>query len=175
MFIAFNQMIEEQINIDTWERLLDEVNPASGGIYVSVEDFPDEELFALVEKLSELSGQSVPVLVESFGCYLFKFLTEKYPVFTDNEDNFFDFLKSIDSVIHKEVQKLYENPNLPKLDHEQISDNTLMMYYTSPRKLCLLAEGLIRGAALHYGVDYQLQHETCMHKGDKFCTFRITI
>ena len=175
VFIAFNQMIEEQAGVETWEKLLDEVNPESGGIYTSIEDFPDEELFSLVAKLSEISGEPVSVLVESFGYFLFSFLNEKYPVFTQSESNFLSFLESIDGVIHKEVKKLYENANLPTLDYEKIDNNTLIMRYQSPRKLCLLAEGLIRGAAKHYGVEYTLDHETCLHKDDSCCTFRIKI
>lgn len=175
VFIAFNQMIESQAGIDVWERLLDEVDPDSGGIYTSVEDFPDEELFALVTKLSEISGKPVPDLVESFGCYLFSFLNEKYPVFTESEPNFIGFLKSIDGVIHKEVRKLYENANLPTLDYKEETESSIVMRYRSPRKLCVLAEGLIRGAAVYYDVKYSLDHETCLHKGDDCCTFRIAL
>ncbi|ODS23397.1 hypothetical protein AB835_08915 [Candidatus Endobugula sertula] len=175
VFIAFNQMIEEQVGVAVWEQLLDEVNPESGGVYTSVEDFPDEELFALVGKLSEIANQPIETLVESFGFYLFDFLNQKYPIFSESESDFFSFLKSIDSVIHKEVRKLYNNANLPELDCEQKSENILIMRYQSPRKLCLLAEGLVRGAAKHYQVEYSLDHKTCLHKGDSCCTFNVQI
>ncbi|MGH1486854.1 MAG: heme NO-binding domain-containing protein [Cellvibrionaceae bacterium] len=175
VFIAFNQMVEEQVGVDVWERLLDEVNPASGGIYISIEDFPDEELFALVGKLSEISGQPVPVLVESFGCFLFDFLNNKYPLFSESEKDFFSFLESIDGVIHKEVRKLYDNANLPELECDRESNSIMVMRYRSPRKLCTLAEGLIRGAAKYYSVEYSLDHLTCQHKDDQCCTFRIEL
>jgi len=78
-------------------------------------------------------------------------------------------------VIHKEVRKLYNSPNLPTLDCEDIDEKTLLVKYYSPRKLCLLAEGLIRGAAQHYQTEYSLNHETCMHKGADQCLLRLSI
>jgi hypothetical protein len=76
----------------------------------------------------------------------------------NEQPEFLEFLKSIEDVIHKEVKKLYHNPNLPTLDWEQEDDRSLDLYYRSPRKLCGLAEGLIRGAAQRYEVEYNLTH-----------------
>ena len=175
VFIAFNQMVEEQIGIDVWERMLAEVAPPSGGIYTSVEAYEDEELFNLVGKLSEITGHPIPTLVEQFGAYLFSALNSKYPVFSEQQPDFFSFIKSIDGVIHKEVRKLYQHPNLPSLECEQTDDDTLLVTYRSPRKLCILAEGLIRGAALHYQTDYNLEHPTCMLHGSDHCLLKLSI
>ena len=175
VFIALNQMVEEQIGLDSWESLLSTVKPASQGIYISVEDYPDEELFSLVTTLSEFANIPMETLVESFGSYLFDVLNSKYPIFSQQQATFFEFLESIDGVIHKEVKKLYESANLPTLDCERIDDYTMKMVYTSPRKLCLLAEGLIRGAARYYQVEYQLTHPVCMHKGSDHCELYITV
>ena len=166
-------MIEDKVSLEMWERLIDETNPHSQGIYTSVEDFPDEELFAFVTKLSEITGQPMADLIESFGHYLFAFLNQKYPMFSQQQTDFFEFLKSIDAVIHKEVKKLYDNALLPEIECEVQSATHLVMKYRSSRQLCLLAEGLIRGAANHYKVQYTLAHQTCQHRGDPHCTFEI--
>ena len=101
-------------------------------------------------------------------------LNGKYPMFSAQQDDFFDFIESIDGVIHKEVRKLYDSPSLPSLSCEREGNNILHVIYQSPRKLCFLAEGLIRGAAKHYGVEYQLTHDVCMHKGSDHCLLTIT-
>lgn len=175
VFIALNQMIEEQAGMEAWESLLTAVNPGSQGIYTSVEDYPDEELFSLVTGLSQALDTPIEVLVESFGSYLFDVLNNKYPMFSEQQSHFFDFLESIDGVIHKEVRKLYESANLPTLNCKRLDDKHMEMIYHSPRKLCLLAEGLIRGAARYYQVDYQLEHDVCMHKGSDHCRFNISL
>jgi len=86
-----------------------------------------------------------------------------------------EFLKSIESVIHKEVRKLYQNPNLPGIEREQPAEGTLILYYHSPRKLCHLADGLIMGAAEHYKAEINMFQNTCIHDGAQRCTFLIKV
>ena len=174
VFIAFNEMVEGDLGLATWETLLREVQPTSQGVYTSVEDYPDEELFALVETLAEVTQKPAAELIRYFGRHLFDALATKYPMLIENEEDFFRFLMGIDDVIHKEVRKLYDNPNLPDLRYDPPEGDTLTLYYRSPRKLCILAEGLIAGAAQHYGVDYDLSHGPCMHSGAEECRFLIT-
>lgn len=175
VFIAFNELVEEKMGIEVWEKLLAATNPVSGGVYISVEEYDDAELFDMVGKLSEISKVPVEVLVKTFGEYLFGILAVKYPMFVEEEKEFFGFLKGIEDTIHKEVRKLYENPNLPTMHWKQEQENTLDLYYKSPRKLCILAEGLIEGAAQYYKVGYTLDHAQCQHKGSDECLFRITL
>ena len=175
VFTAFNDMVEQKIGLEMWEDLLAAVNPDSGGVYTSVEDFPDQELLDMVQALSDKTGQSVEELIAAFGQYLFHVLAFKHSVFTDSKSNLMDFLKSIESVIHKEVRKLYENPNLPSIEWEQADANELVLHYHSPRKLCHLASGLIRGASEHYKTDIELTESQCMHEGAEKCTFIVRL
>jgi len=172
---TFNDMIEQEVGIDVWEQILESVKPASGGVYTSVEDFPDEELFSMVTELSRITGTPPMELVNAFGQYLFHVLAVKHSVFIDESPDFLEFLKSVEDVIHKEVKKLYPNSNLPSLKWEQSDERSLTLFYRSPRKLCFLADGLIRGAAKQYGVKYSIDHATCMHDGDEHCRFDIQL
>jgi len=158
-----------------WESILDSVQPDSGGIYTSVEDFPDSELFEMIKSLAEHTNTPANDLVKEFGLYLFHTLAAKHQIFVDAEPDFFAFLKSIDNVIHKEVEKLYPNPNLPNIDWEQPDSQTLKLFYRSPRKLCHLASGLIRGAASQYNVEFTMSHDPCMHNDSDHCCFEIKI
>ena len=175
VFTTFNEMVENEIGIDMWEAILESVNPESQGIYTSVEDFPDEELLAMVSELSERTDTPITDLLKAFGLHLFHALNLKHGIFVNEQPEFLEFLKSIEDVIHKEVKKLYPNPNLPTLDWEQEDDRSLDLYYRSPRKLCGLAEGLIRGAAQRYEVEYNLTHSPCMHEGSDHCCFSIKL
>jgi predicted hydrocarbon binding protein len=173
IYTTFNDMVENRIGIACWESLLDKVKPASGGIYTSVEDFPDEELVAMLGHLSASTGTPVDELLTSFGQYLFHALVMKHPVFVTDKTDLFEFLKSIDGVIHKEVEKLYQNANLPVIDCEQSAPDMLLLHYRSPRKLCHLADGLIRGAAKQFNTEVLIAHDVCMHDGNDHCEFRI--
>ena len=175
VFTTFNDMVEEKVGIDVWERILETVNPDSEGIYNAVEDFPDEEFLEMVGELSDITGTPAIELVRAFGLFLFHTLAVKHSVFINDKPDFIEFLKSIEDVIHKEVRKLYPNPNLPSLEWQQPAENALTLFYKSPRKLCHLAEGLIKGAAEQYGVEYTMQHDICMHDGSDHCRFDISV
>lgn len=175
IFTTFNDMVEEKVGIDVWERILETVNPDSEGIYNAVEDFPDEEFLGMLGELSNITGTPAIELVRSFGLFLFHALAVKHSVFIEDRPDFIEFLKSIEDVIHKEVRKLYPNPNLPSLEWQQPAKNALTLFYKSPRKLCHLAEGLIKGAAKQYDVKYTLQHDICMHDGSDHCRFDISV
>ncbi|WP_086933699.1 heme NO-binding domain-containing protein [Agarilytica rhodophyticola] len=174
VFIAINDMVEDKFGIETWESILNEVNPKNGGIYTSTEDYPDEEVVSFVIAISKALSVDTTEVTRSFGTFLFGELNRKYDIFTKLTDNLFDFLCSIENVIHKEVRKLYENPSLPSLDCQKINDSELLVKYSSPRKLCYLAEGLILGASEFYNEDITLKHESCVHSGDDVCRLRVT-
>jgi len=48
------------------------------------------------------------------------------------------------------------------------------MVYTSPRRLCALAEGLIAGAAGHFSERVAVAQPECMRRGDARCVFRVS-
>lgn len=171
VFIALNELVETQHGIDAWELLLSKVQPECGGIYVSTEDYPDSDIQKFVFEISTLLNVPGTAVTKLFGRYLFDELNGKFPMFTQASSGLFQFLDSIENVIHKEVRKLYENPSLPRLDCEYNDNDTLTIEYRSPRKLCYLAEGLIQGASEFYNTEISLEHVGCMHNGEDHCTF----
>lgn len=173
VFIALNEMIEANYGLAVWEELLDKVNPESNGIYTSTENYPDEEIVNFVLAISDKVNLPSTEVTKIFGRYLFDELNSKYPLFTNLTSSLFEFLNSIENVIHKEVRKLHENPSLPTLDCEIENKNTLLLKYHSPRKLCFLAEGLIQGAADFYDEKIVLSHDQCMHEGHENCILRV--
>jgi len=167
IFNVLEEMVIEQCGMEIWNDILETQQIA--GIYTAGDSYPDEELFGLVTCISDKTQIPVETLISAFGEFLFTRLAERYPIFIEAEATLKGFLKSVDDVIHMEVRKLYENPNLPEFECEELTANELKMRYRSPRKLCILAEGLIRGAAKHYNTEIELDHPVCMHKGSAHC------
>lgn len=171
IFIALNEMIEEQQGLDTWFKIIDQANVE--GIYTSTENYSEEELFKIVGVICELLKADLPDILKAFGEYLFHFLHKAYPMFADQKPDFFDFIKSIDGVIHVEVHKLDEHAQTPKITVNQLSAHQAILEYYSPRKLCYLAEGLLLGSAQHYGIHIQTAQTRCMHDGAESCLIQL--
>ena len=175
VFIALNDMVEEAYGIKVWEEVLAQAKPESEGVYASAGSYKDEEIIALLVAFADVTDIDINEITRSFGNYLFKGLNSKFPIFANMYDNFFDFLCSIEGVIHKEVEKLYPNASLPKIQCVRATERHIQMLYSSPRKMCFLAEGLISGAAEHFKVHATINQSKCCHRNDDFCVIDIEL
>ncbi|MEM7002106.1 MAG: heme NO-binding domain-containing protein [Pseudomonadota bacterium] len=171
VFNLLNEMVEEGFGLAAWDTILERAG--TEGIYVATDTYADEELVALVGAASELTGIPALELTRSFGEFMIPRFVESYNVFFANHDNLRDFLLTVDQVVHVEVRKLYPEAALPEFQYDADDGGSLTLHYRSPRKLCALAEGLIHGAAAHFGADYQLTHDVCMHNGADHCRLHL--
>lgn len=171
VFNILEEMVLEKGGMEAWNEILAQSSDASG-IYTSAVSYPDSELFALVGGVAEYLDLPVQEVVKGFGEYMFGKLSRRYPMFMEDCPDLFTFLESIDGVIHVEVNKLYENPSLPRIQCTR-ADGKLIMNYRSERKLCMLAEGLTFGAAKYYGTPITITHSQCMHDGADHCVLEV--
>lgn len=174
VFNALNTLVEEKFGLRLWDSVLKQVNPPNGGAYSGVQTYPDEQLFALVQALSEQTQTPVNSLIRVFGHYLFGVLIQRYPHFREEGQSLKDFLKSVEAAIHIEVKKLFPDSLTPRFDYEDPSPDKLVMIYSSPRQLCALAEGLFEGASSHFNEPLTVVQSHCTHKGDEDCRFELT-
>lgn len=174
--VIFNylaEMTEEVFGLEAWDTILQKTGRS--GIYVATDSYSTEELMDLVGAAHEISGIPVDDLVRKFGEYMFPRFQKENPQFFSDDMTLKSFLLTVDRIIHVEVLKLHPGANLPSFEYKDESDNELTMYYTSPRKLCYVAEGLIAGAAAHFKTEYTLDHPDCMHDGAKACKLHLTM
>ena len=174
--IVFNllaEMVEDKFGLEVWDALLQATQ--QDGIYVSTETYPDENLFALVAAASEKSGIPANDLIKTFGEFMFPHFHKQNPNFFEKDMTLKQFLLFVDRVIHVEVRKLHPDASLPTFQYIDEHDQELTMLYSSPRKLCMLAEGLIAGAATHFNTEYTLSHNECMHDGADSCRLHLKI
>ncbi len=149
VFTEFLELVEYDFGLEVVQRIIDECELDTDGVYTSVGTYSHKDMFKMVGKLSEIKGIPAPALLTVFGKYFFTTLKGKYPVFVE-KPNLFSFLNSIDQYIHPEVLKLYPDAELPRFDAEIKSDNEMILNYMSSRKMSDLAIGLIKGAAKHF-------------------------
>ena len=89
-------------------------------------------------------------VVSWFGRNALPLFAERYPQLFEPHDSTRSFVLTLNDIIHPEVRKLYPGADVPEFDFD-VRDELLVMGYRSPRKLCSFAEGLLLGAADHYG------------------------
>jgi predicted hydrocarbon binding protein len=172
VFNVFSDMVTESFGLEIWDQLIEKAKPESQAIYTSAQVYPDEELVAYVNELSKITGADASDLIRVFGKYMMHKFKVMHPTFLQNHTAK-TFLASVHNVIHVEVKKLHPDTLLPTFEFEDNSSDTLTMIYSSERKLCYLAEGLIEGVGEVFDESIDIQQTACMHDGAEKCRLEL--
>lgn len=173
IFKHFEAFVCENFGEAVFEEILETAQLQTEGPFVGPETYPDADLFAMVGVATEKLGISVPDAVHAFGKDLYARLAKAVPMFVDDADDLKSFVKTIHSVIHVEVKKLFPGAETPHFHYEDTGPGRLVLHYTSSRKLCPLVRGLLEGAAESFGETLSLEETQCMHHGASSCVFEL--
>jgi hypothetical protein len=172
VFNLLEEVVRRDHGEDTWDRLLD----AAGldGAYTSLGNYEDEDLSRLVAASARTLGLAEYDVVRWFGREALPLLARKYPALFARYPSTRPFVLALNDIIHPEVRKLYPGADVPEFDYDNTSPDVLIMTYRSRRRLCAFAEGLVEGAAAHFGENVRFEQPRCMLRGDPACQFRLT-
>lgn len=172
IFDLLGQVVSKEYGEDTWDSLLE--SAGLEGVYTAVGSYPDEELFALVGAASRALSIDAEDLLRWFGRECLPLLAARYPAFFEGHETTRAFLLTLNEVIHPEVRKLFPGAYAPSFEYESPSNDSLALGYQSHRNLCSFAEGLIQGAAAHYGEEVAIEQTSCTKRGDPKCVLLVT-
>jgi Haem-NO-binding len=159
VFTEFIEMVESHFSPEIADRIIIAARLPSGGAYTTVGTYDHGEMWSLAVELSKASNIPVPLLMRSYGKYLFGRLAVSHPRFFQGAQSAFDFLQSLDGVIHVEVLKLYPDAEMPHFEVLDRTDDRLVLLYESARHFGDLAEGLMHGCASHFGETIHIARE----------------
>jgi hypothetical protein len=155
-----------------WDGLLDSAGLDGG--YTSLGDYADEELMTLVTAYSRTHDVEPADATRTIGEHALTGLAARYPEFFEPHRHTRDMLLTLNDVIHPEVRKLHPAANPPDFVYGSTDAEAFVMGYSSARRLCFLAEGMITAAAAHYGEQVTISQSECMHDGAERCLIRCT-
>jgi hypothetical protein len=170
VFNLLEQLVARDFGEETWDALLD--TSGLDGVFTSLGSYPDEQFMRLVSAASDALDMPADSVVTWFGRNAFPLFAARYPQLFEPHDSTRSFVLTLNDIIHPEVRKLYPGADVPEFDFAA-RDGLLVMGYRSPRKLCSFAEGLLLGAADHYGERLTIEQPSCMKRGDDQCTLEI--
>jgi hypothetical protein len=142
--------------------------------YLLSESYEDEQLVALIERATAVTGADPADLLHDFGVFTAeRTFTRLYPAFFASSPSARAFLLTVETRIHELVRATVPDVNPPQLDVTELGHDGVSIVYTSPRKLCVLLRGLTEGTARHYGETAAIDELSCMHRGDSSCRFDV--
>lgn len=143
VFTEFLEMVESKYGLSTLDQILEESTLKSKGIYTSIGTYDSNEIFQLIDKLSQRISIPIKDLFYIFGAHFFNYLVETYPYIFKLYKTPVDMLQSVEDHIHVQVRKIYSDAELPSITVKEKNSNLIEIKYTSERGLYMFAEALI--------------------------------
>lgn len=173
IFNALEEFVLENAGMETWNKVIENSKVASEGVYTSGVSYDDAEIVSLATALCEQLGVPLEDGLRMFGAFLFGFLLNKGPIELSNYKNAQSLLKDLEEVVHQDVKRIHPDAYTPFFQYFPQSESKGELIYYSKRKLCVVAEGLLQGAAQHYGQTIIIEHTDCMHNGSEKCHWQV--
>lgn len=172
VFTLLQQVVTDEYGEATWDGLIDAAGVT--GAYTSVSTYPDEEMDALVAAAASALGMPGDEVLTWFGRRCMPLFAATYPAVFEGHGSARSLVLALNDVIHPEVRKLFPGAYVPEFDYDASSPDGLTISYSSKRRLCSFAEGLIHGASDHFGEIATVVHRRCMKAGDPTCEITCT-
>lgn len=168
IFMELNHYVTEKLGKEAWNELLKQAGKP-GVVYMPIGTYPDEDIVVLVGTASKITGKPVMTLLEDFGEYIAPHLMLRYATLIKPGWKTLDVLENTEKAIHVAVRARDQNATPPKLICNRVSPTEVHIDYSSQRKMCGVAKGIIRGVAAYMKETVTLSEPNCMHRGDAKC------
>lgn len=161
VFNLLERFIVEGWGAEKFEEIYEKIhcNLKTKEPFVGPGTYPDSDFMIMAEKSADILGVPLTVAVYEFGKFAFPHLASKLPSNLISHESAKEFLKTIDSVVHVEVRKLYRDSSPPSFGHIELPDGRLILNYRSKRNLYDFVEGLIQGVAAHFKTTIEVHRE----------------
>ncbi|MGH3102635.1 MAG: heme NO-binding domain-containing protein [Gaiellaceae bacterium] len=140
--------------------------------YLITEAYSDDAFHELFGKVCDETGSDPVELLRAFGVFAAeRTFVLLYPSYFDQAGGARSFLLTVEERIHELVRATVPDARPPLLAVEPLGGDGVRIAYSSPRRLCVLLEGLLLGTVRHYREKVVAEQVRCMHRGDPDCIF----
>lgn len=169
---SLKEYVEEKMTDGAWDRVLEraEIEPK---LYLPVSHYPDEEIPAIVDAITDLTGHEVAAVQRDFGRYIADELLHTFRAHLREDWDMLDVLEHLDE-IYEQISAQNEESDPPEVSADRIVEDTLILTYRSDRRLCDFGKGIVLGMADEYGESVTIEEERCLHDGDDACEITVT-
>lgn len=163
---------EHRLGPHGWDSLLEHAG-LPRRIYLAFRDYPDAEVLSLVDAASRMTGKPRQRVLEELGERLGPSLLRTYGVLVEPHWTVLDMVEHMER-LHQQVRRDAQH-RPPSVVCQRVRRELVQVSYASPRKLCGLGIGTIRGLARHLGETVVVNERRCMHQGSVTCELDVIL
>lgn len=168
------KFVDVRLGGETWKSLLKDAG-LGVKVYMPTQVYPDAEVTAIVGAASRATGLPVAGVLEQFGEFIVPDLVAVYGAYVRPEWKTLDLILNTEETIHRVVRTRDPGALPPELKVSRVSASEVAIEYSSARKLCAIARGIVRGVASHYRETVVLSEPQCMLRGDAHCRINVKV
>jgi len=168
VFTEFKHYVERGSHDGRWHEMLHAAH-VDRRVYASNRHYPDKEFFDILGAASRALNKTTDEIVEDFGVFIAPDFLGMYATLIRPEWRTLDVVEHTEAVIHSVVRAKQVGAMPPQLKSRRVAPDEIELIYDSPRKLCGLAKGIVRGIAAHFGERIEIVENGCMLDGAAKC------
>lgn len=168
LFAELKRFVVARLGPDAWNKLLAEAGLGSK-LYLPTQAYSDEELVRLVSTASKMTGIPTTDLQEAFGDFIAPELLKLYSTQINPTWRTLDVIEKTESFVHRAVRLKVPGAEPPRLVTTRPRPDEVILEYTSTRRLCPVAIGIIKGTARTMKETVDVRQDECMLRGDARC------
>src|SRR5262245_33196701 len=172
ILLELRNYVTERHGENTWRKIYTGAKLREK-VYVPMLTYPDEEAAQLLSSTARVLDLELSTLLEDFGFFITPHLLKLYPNLIQPEWRTIELILNTESVIHSLVRVRNPGASPPELKAEAEGPHAVTLTYTSKRRMCGIAKGIIRGLATHFGENVSCEDISCMLRGDSECKISV--
>jgi len=174
MLAELKKYVDTRVGGEAWKNLLKDAGLGMK-VYMPTQTYPDTEVVAIVTAAAKATGKPGPAILEDFGGFIVPDLVAIYGAYIKPEWKALDLIENTEETIHRVVRTRNPGAAPPELKVTRVGPDEVAIEYTSARKLCAVARGIIKGVAAHYKETVAIAEPQCMLRGDPACRLKVTL
>jgi heme-NO-binding protein len=174
IFAELQKYVTASLGAAQWSKVLAAAK-LNHRTFVPVNAYADDEAMRLFAAAAASSGKPTDVFLSDFGEFIAPDLLRMYAGLVAPEWRTLDVIEHTEETIHKVVRAQNPGAAPPRLRCHRLRPNEVAITYASPRKLCAIAKGIVRGIAVERGDDVAIAETSCMLRGAPSCEIRVTL
>lgn len=172
IFVELRKFVDLRLGADAWQELLRRAG-LQGREYLPVQSHPDAEATALLAEAGVRTGLDADALLQLLGEFMAPDLLRMYGSLLRREWRTLDVVEHTESTVHRVMRARNPEAGGLAMRAERSGPDEVVLTYTSARRMCGLAKGIVRGLAGHFQERVRITEPACMHQGAPECRIRI--
>jgi predicted hydrocarbon binding protein len=172
IFVQLKKYASTRLGVEAWDELLHKA-ALKGRMYLPVQQYPDDEMHALLRAIGLRTGGDADAVLQDLGAFMAPELMRMYGSLLDRSWKTLEVVEHTESTIHRVVRARNPAARPPELRAERTAPDEVVVVYASARRLCGFAKGIVRGLARHFGETVTIEEPFCLLRGDGECRLQI--